>query len=218
MMDGGRIVLDIGGEERRHMTVPGLLNGSPKTPVTRWTTTVSCSAPKNKRNKSNRGCPKRAAPLVCVCYRVAKIKNRRHRRTCADDGDTYREILPKIVCEEPATSARFWVKFCRRGFQRGENRSVRRRRARLLPLLRVAPASFRSGPSCRRGGTSTARQNRPARPAGRGRRLPAGQNSAVENASPLPPRRGVVSTATLVQYRAGQPVVRSIRWEYRCPS
>ena len=25
MMDGGRIVLDIGGEERRHMTVPGLL-------------------------------------------------------------------------------------------------------------------------------------------------------------------------------------------------
>ena len=43
------------------------------------------------------------------------FKIRRRRRTCADDGDTYREIYPKIVCEEPATSARFWGKFCRRG-------------------------------------------------------------------------------------------------------
>lgn len=48
------------------------------------------------------------------------FKIRRRRRTCADDGDTYREIYPKIVCEEPATSARFWGKFCRRGIQMGE--------------------------------------------------------------------------------------------------
>lgn len=30
---------------------------------------------------------------------VPKIKARPHRRTCADGGDTDREIYPKIVCE-----------------------------------------------------------------------------------------------------------------------
>ncbi|HIX94598.1 MAG TPA: hypothetical protein H9846_03980 [Candidatus Gemmiger excrementipullorum] len=45
---------------------------------------------------------------------LQNFQNRPRRRTCADGGDTYREILPKIVCEEPETSARFWAKFCRR--------------------------------------------------------------------------------------------------------
>ena len=31
---------------------------------------------------------------------VKKVKIRRRRRTCADDGDTTREILRQIVCEE----------------------------------------------------------------------------------------------------------------------
>ena len=56
-------------------------------------------------------------PLFCRARRLPPqgfFKICRHWRTCADNGDTAREILPKIVCEEPATSARFWAKFCRR--------------------------------------------------------------------------------------------------------
>ena len=42
-----------------------------------------------------------------------------------DDGDTDRKILRQIVCEERlATSARFAVKFCRRGFQRAAEPST----------------------------------------------------------------------------------------------
>ena len=57
---------------------------------------------------------------ACDNRRPWNFKNSRRWRTCADDGDTSREIWPKIVCEARAPSARFWVKFCRRGIQRGK--------------------------------------------------------------------------------------------------
>ena len=44
------------------------------------------------------------------------------------------------------------------------------------------------------------------------------QNSAVESASPSPPPPAGARMATLLQYSAGNPVVRSMRWEYRFPS
>lgn len=39
-------------------------------------------------------------PEPPVCFAKEK-KKRSHRRTCADDGNTDREILPKIVCKAP---------------------------------------------------------------------------------------------------------------------
>src|SRR5699024_565413 len=42
---------------------------------------------------------------------VPKIKARPHRRTCADGGDTDREIYPKIVCEAKGRVRDFGVNF-----------------------------------------------------------------------------------------------------------
>src|SRR5699024_10272127 len=64
-----------------------------------------------------------------------KNKKSSHRRTCADDGNTDREILPEIVCEAQRPSARFWVKFCRGGFQRGGTGPAGNCRAGPFPLL-----------------------------------------------------------------------------------
>src|SRR5699024_3837259 len=66
---------------------------------------------------------------------VPKIKARPHRRTCADGGDTDREIYPKIVCEAKGRVRDFGVNFVE-GESKGGNRSLRQRRGRLLPSLR----------------------------------------------------------------------------------
>lgn len=42
MMDGGRIVFDVKGEERSKMTVDDLLENSARMPARRWTMTASC--------------------------------------------------------------------------------------------------------------------------------------------------------------------------------
>ena len=46
------------------------------------------------------------------------------------------KFTPKLCARSYATSARFWGKFCRRGFQRGETGASGASRARLLPLLK----------------------------------------------------------------------------------
>src|SRR5699024_8174636 len=48
------------------------------------------------------------------------VKNRRRRRTCADDGDTDREILRQIVCEELCSECAVCRKILSKGFPKGE--------------------------------------------------------------------------------------------------
>ena len=50
---------------------------------------------------------------------VEKVKIRHHRRTCADDGDTDREILREIVCEEQSDECAIYRKILSRGFSKG---------------------------------------------------------------------------------------------------
>ena len=64
-----------------------------------------------------------------------KIQNRRCRRTCADDGDTDREILRQIVCEEHSDECAICRKILSKGFPKGETDALGNCRARLLPLL-----------------------------------------------------------------------------------
>lgn len=66
---------------------------------------------------------------------VKKVKIRRRRRTCADDGDTTREILRQIVCEEQSDECAICRKILSKGIPKGGNSRGRRRRARLLPPL-----------------------------------------------------------------------------------
>ena len=137
---------------------------------------------KNKRagtTQKERAFPRRESPFQTV----KKVKIRRCRRTCADDGDTDREILRQIVCEELCSECAVCRKILSKGFpkraaepsaacggyseaeqgQRSQsasavprraarcghrnpsNRSVRRSRTRLLPLLHAhaAPCSGR---------------------------------------------------------------------------
>ena len=58
------------------------------------------------------------------CGRRFSFKIRRRRRTCADDGDTSREILRQECARPHGSSARFAVKFCRRGIQRAAEPSA----------------------------------------------------------------------------------------------
>ena len=50
---------------------------------------------------------------------VEKVKIRHHRRTCADDGDTDREILREIVCEERSDECAIYRKILSRGIPKG---------------------------------------------------------------------------------------------------
>ena len=50
---------------------------------------------------------------------VEKVKIRHHRRTCAADGDTYREILREIVCEERSHECAISRKILSRGIPKG---------------------------------------------------------------------------------------------------
>ena len=50
---------------------------------------------------------------------VEKVKIRHHRRTCADDGDTDREILREIVCEERSDECAISRKILSRGISKG---------------------------------------------------------------------------------------------------
>ena len=50
---------------------------------------------------------------------VEKVKIRHHRRTCADDGDTDREILREIVCEERSDECAISRKILSRGIPKG---------------------------------------------------------------------------------------------------
>ena len=50
---------------------------------------------------------------------VEKVKIRHHRRTCADDGDTDREILRQIVCEERSDECAISRKILSRGIPKG---------------------------------------------------------------------------------------------------
>ncbi|MDY5783085.1 MAG: hypothetical protein SPK62_04120, partial [Gemmiger sp.] len=50
---------------------------------------------------------------------VEKVKIRHHRRTCADDGDTDREIVREIVCEERSEECAIYRKILSRGIPKG---------------------------------------------------------------------------------------------------
>ena len=50
---------------------------------------------------------------------VKNVKIRHHRRTCADDGDTDREILREIVCEEQSDECAISRKILSRGISKG---------------------------------------------------------------------------------------------------
>lgn len=55
---------------------------------------------------------------------VKKVKIRRRRRTCADDGDTTREILRQIVCEEQSDECAICRKILSKGIPKGEIAAV----------------------------------------------------------------------------------------------
>ena len=60
----------------------------------------------------------------CDFQTVKKVKNRRRRRTCADDGDTTREILRQIVCEEDSDECAICRKILSKGIPKGEIAAV----------------------------------------------------------------------------------------------
>ena len=60
----------------------------------------------------------------CDFQTVKKVKIRRRRRTCADDGDTTREILRQIVCEEDSDECAICRKILSKGIPKGEIAAV----------------------------------------------------------------------------------------------
>ena len=60
----------------------------------------------------------------CDFQTVKKVKIRRRRRTCADDGDTTREILRQIVCEEHSDECAICRKILSKGIPKGEIAAV----------------------------------------------------------------------------------------------
>ena len=60
----------------------------------------------------------------CDFQTVKKVKIRRRRRTCADDGDTTREILRQIVCEEQSDECAICRKILSKGIPKGEIAAV----------------------------------------------------------------------------------------------
>ena len=60
----------------------------------------------------------------CDFQTVKKVKIRRRRRTCADDGDTTREILRQIVCEEHSDECAICRKILPKGIPKGEIAAV----------------------------------------------------------------------------------------------
>ena len=60
----------------------------------------------------------------CDFQNVKKVKIRRRRRTCADDGDTTREILRQIVCEEHSDECAICRKILSKGIPKGEIAAV----------------------------------------------------------------------------------------------
>src|SRR5699024_3952789 len=63
---------------------------------------------------------KRPARIGVGLILSEKYKIRRRRRTCADDGDTSREILRQIVCEELCSECAICRKILSKGFPKGE--------------------------------------------------------------------------------------------------
>ena len=57
------------------------------------------------------------------------------------------EFDPKLRARPCGPSARFWAKFCRKGFQRGETGALGNCRARLLPLLSLSIFSTSPAPA-----------------------------------------------------------------------
>ncbi|MCI7744580.1 hypothetical protein MSS88_07215 [bacterium] len=63
---------------------------------------------------------KKKQPLVSAAAQIVeKVKIRHHRRTCADDGDTDREILRETVCEERSDECAISRKILSRGIPKG---------------------------------------------------------------------------------------------------
>ena len=60
----------------------------------------------------------------CDFQTVKKVKIRRRRRTCADDGDTTREILRQIVREEHSDECAICRKILSKGIPKGEIAAV----------------------------------------------------------------------------------------------
>ena len=105
-------------------------------------TATSCWAaePSNKNCPITKNLPCRKAGENKT---VEKVQIRRRRRTCADDGDTDREILRQIVCESLCDECAVCRKILSKGIPKRGNTSVRHRRARVLPLLSVSSFSTR---------------------------------------------------------------------------
>ena len=65
------------------------------------------------------------SPIKAAISRLSKkVKIRRRRRTCADDGDTTREILRQIVCEEHSDECAICRKILSKGIPKGEIAAV----------------------------------------------------------------------------------------------
>ncbi len=63
--------------------------------------------------------PSQRRPAALTVQIVEKVKICHHRRTCADDGDTDREILREIVCEERSDECAVSRKILSRGIPKG---------------------------------------------------------------------------------------------------
>ena len=76
---------------------------------------------------------------------VEKVKIRLRRRTCADDGDTSREILRQIVCEELCSECAICRKILSKGFSKGEIDALGAAVRGCCPFCSVSSFSTRCG-------------------------------------------------------------------------
>src|SRR5699024_4571712 len=74
---------------------------------------------------------------------VEKVKIRLRRRTCADGGDTSREILRQIVCEELCSECAICRKILSKGFSKGETDALGEAVRGCCPFCSVSSFSTR---------------------------------------------------------------------------
>ena len=79
----------------------------------------------------------------CDFRTVKKVKIRRRRRTCADDGDTTREILRQIVYEEQSDECAICHRILSKGIPKGEIAAVGTAVRGCCPLCSVSRNSTR---------------------------------------------------------------------------
>src|SRR5699024_11219383 len=88
---------------------------------------------------------KRPARIGVGLILSKKVKIRLRRRTCADDGDTDREILRQIVCEELCSECAICRKILSKGFPKGEIAALGKAVRGCCPFCSVSSFSTRCG-------------------------------------------------------------------------